>query len=541
MGAGAGVLLAAWTWWPAIWPTDGIAQSYDTNWHAYVVAIVQNFSIGAPWRLVPIDPLLPDVTSYYPTGMHLVMALAAFGSESVAPSLNAIQFLLAVVVAPLGIAALAREVVPKLPLVAALAPGLAVVAPSFQAKLIGVSSYDATISLIPAVLSLLILVQRKGWPLRFGAIATLAPMALYVTHPAGAVTAAILAGTALFEGLLRRRSGLPLRQEATRLAVWILVAAAVAAPWIWASLESATHVAPVVRLIYTTVKGGVPDLLLLSWTEQFHSPSVMLLPVLAGWLGLGWLAVRQRTVWPLASAVIFGALFVIAAGYDGQARGLLTVVWVNNWYRIIPVVTLLVALGLATCAALLLERVGTLGFGRGSTARTPNEHHEPWPTQVRATAAGLVAGLLVIVWTVWQQPAANEYVANSRRPGMVTPGEVAAFAWLDRRVSRSERVLNDWVQGTEWMYATNDVVPFEPYGSTARVQPERGKLLRDFVRLGEDPSVLRRIRSYKIRYVIYSASALRLPLNLHLPPRGRGLKLVFQQGDASVYLIEGTL
>lgn len=533
------MLLAAWTWWPAIWPRDVIAQSYDSNWHGYVVAIIQNLNTGAPWRLVPIDPLLPAVTEYYPTGMHLVMALAAFRSESVAPAVNAIEFLLAVVVTPLGIAALAREVVPRLRLAAALAPGLAVVATSFEARNTWIPSYDAAVSLIPAVLALLIHLQRKGWPLRLGAIATLAPMALYATQPAGAVTAAILAGLALLEGLVRRSSGLTRPREIARIAYWTLAAGVVIAPWALASLAAAADVAAVVRPVYTTVQGGLFDLAMLnSSNPEVHAPSVLLLPVLAGWLGLAWLALRGRTVWPLASASIFGALFVIAAGYDGHVRRVLTVVWVTDWYRIMPAVTLLVALGLAAGAALLLARAGTPGLGWVGATRI--EDDEPAPAQVRATAAGLVVGLLVIAWVTLQQPASNDYVTSSRRPTVVTPGEVAAFAWLDRRVSASERVLNDWLQGTEWMYATNDVVPFEPYGITARTQPERNQLLRDFARLGEDPTVLRRIRAYKIRYVIYSASALKSRVNLRLPPGGQGLELVFRQGDASVYRIDGT-
>jgi hypothetical protein len=57
--------------------------------------------------------------------------------------------------------------------------------------------------------------------------------------------------------------------------------------------------------------------------------------------GLVWLGLRARTVWPALCYALFGGLFVLAAGYPGRLRTLLTGLWFTDWYRIIRVATLM--------------------------------------------------------------------------------------------------------------------------------------------------------------------------------------------------------
>ncbi|MER7044847.1 DUF6541 family protein [Streptomyces jumonjinensis] len=521
IGAAAAVALAAWIWWPAL---SGVPQSYDFNWHGYVVAAVRNLQSGTPWELVPLDPLIPGLRQYYPIGMHNVMALAATGPLSVVPAVNAVQFLLAALAAPLGVIALVRVVLPGLPFAAPLAACLVVLAPGFAPKLVAVPSYAAGLALTPAVIALILRTRRQGWRWSGCAVSAIAVTGLFATHPAAAVCAGVAAGAAILEGLIRDR---PPTAVALRVAGFAALTAVSVLPWALSGLNSAFRTVGTSRPAYTDVPGALADLALLDWRQRGSGLlAAALLTTALGWAGLVWLAVRARTGWPLVTALVFGALFTVAAGTASPYRDTLVGLWYADWYRLLPMVVLLVALG-AGAAAGAAVRLLSLPDVR------PNQ--------------GLAA-LLVVVWALvstvsWyntQSPAARAYVAGSRRPTLVTEGEVAAFGWLGRHVGPRERVLNDWVQGTEWMYATHGVVPFQPYAYTTWAERPRNQLLRDLGRLGEDASVLRRLKEYRIRYVIVSASRLPSPQNLVLPPDGRGLTRVFASGDTAVYRVHGT-
>jgi hypothetical protein len=76
-----------------VWPLSAIAQNTDVNWHAYTTAVIREQHVGNLFLLVPLDPLTPGIRDFYPIGLHLVMALASTGQESVATTINATQFL----------------------------------------------------------------------------------------------------------------------------------------------------------------------------------------------------------------------------------------------------------------------------------------------------------------------------------------------------------------------------------------------------------------------------------------------------------------
>ncbi|MFF0445632.1 DUF6541 family protein [Streptomyces sp. NPDC004609] len=531
IGTAATVVLAAWVWWPAL---TGVPQSYDFNWHGYVVASVRNLQSGAPWDLVPLDPLTPRVRQYYPIGMHNVMALSATGSTSVVPAVNAVQFLLAAVAAPTGVAVLVRRVLPRLPLAAPVAAALVVLAPSFGPKIVAIPSYAAGLALAPAVLALILRAHHPGGP-RSGAGAAPAPVALvlaavfatvglFATHPAAAVCAAVPAALALAGVLIRS----PRRTRALlRITGFTALALVSLLPWVLSGLDTAVGITSTDRPAYTDVRGGLVDLALLDWRGRGSGLfSATLLATALGWTGLLWLGVRCRVWWPLLTATVFGGLYVVAAGTRTPYRETLVGLWYGDWYRLLPVVVLLVAVGFGAAVA---------AAARTLSARDVRPN--PGTAALLIVVWGVVGG---VVWYDSQAPAARDYVTGSRRPTLVTDGEVAAFGWLKERVGPRERVLNDWVQGTEWMYATHGVVPFQPYAYTTRAEGRRNQLLRDLPRLGEDPSVLSRLQAYRIRYVIVSVSQLAAPVNLALPPEGRGLTTVFRRDDTTVYRIDGT-
>jgi hypothetical protein len=89
------------------------------------------------------------------------------------------------------------------------------------------------------------------------------------------------------------------------------------------------------------------------------------------------------------------------------------------------------------------------------------------------------------------------------------------------------------------MYATERVVPFDPYVLTLSELPERADLLRDFDRLDADGYPLDRLAALRLDYLLLSGSPVpRSEATLEWPAHSPRLREVFRSGDAVVYSID---
>jgi hypothetical protein len=312
---------------------------------------------------------------------------------------------------------------------------------------------------------------------------------------------------------------------------------AAALPLVAAGVLTAVVLLPVV-LPARTVSDGVQ---LAQWPE-FASPAegfgqVLLFspvtPFPQWFLGLTALAGllvmlrRRRLVWLFAAFVVLGGAYAATASIDNDLVDTISGPFYNDAWRLAATLPLAGAFAVG-------EALAAVGAWLAPRLRLGSS----WPAVTGVTAAGLVVlGLL----------GNGAYMGrNIERMGIpygdgptVSAGELAAYRWLAEHVEPGERVMNDRLDGSVWMYASAGVEPMEwtfygtPPGSVA------DRLTSGLDEMDDDPSVRRLVEEAGIRYVVVGEGFVRegmerSPGLRHLAGV-EGLEQVFGNDAARVY------
>ena len=487
-------------------------QYVDSFWHAYVIGLVRFRGLADPWSLVPIDPVSSGPRVYYPYGLHLVGGLVAWGTDA-ARALAAVQFLAAAVVAPIGVAVLARTVLGRRPVAVAAAPIMVSLVGVWQVRLGPIPAYQLGIACAPGMLAMLL---RATTSRRSAVLAGIAAGGLWLIQPAATILFAIpwvlcwcwppaaAARWAVYRTRLRSSS------------LVVLTAAAVALPWLVSAAGVGASVVGAVRpggLRFTT---AVANALLLT-LNRLASP----------WLTVGLfliglaLSLRGRLPrWLSAAYLVACALFGLSASSNFGFRAFLVAPWVGDWWRILPLVAVLSAL----LAAGALDWLLVLARDRK-----------------RKLAGGALAACLLVITTWHVAPSQRDVTAGLRRPTVVLDQDVATYRWLNGRIYPGQRVLNCWSDGSAWMYGLFGVPVVDPYLVTLPRDPGLRYVMGHLGELGDNAELDRLVLSRNIRYAIVEDTFLTRHTPhycFRVPIGNRFVSLVHEVPGGRVYSID---
>lgn len=362
---------------------DALLQTWDSVFHLNAVQAIRE--LGNASLLGGLNSLSgPDApTLYYPSVWHALVALAP-GSVPVAA--NASTVVMACVVWPLGIAALARVVVPSLPLVTLAAPVVGASFLAFPTVLLSTSGQwpnGLSVALLPGALAVAAFMLRSwtdsGVSGFLVALPALAGVAL--VHASGAfamlyLLVPLVVGCAVSGAVRLGRAG-RWRWVVGGAAVTALLVGVMAAVLSRATVLQNTVNYP--RPASGTVVDGLWDGLLdVPMVSDAAGNAAVLALVMVGCVAA---LVRREARWLVVGWAVCVALVALATGPENDLR------WLTGfWYKSVPRVAALVPV-----AASVLGGLGAVWLGHlaaRATARLARDGDRPAAARhVRASAA----------------------------------------------------------------------------------------------------------------------------------------------------------
>jgi hypothetical protein len=445
-GAAIGAAIALAVWLGGIGEFAIPPQAHDDIWHGYVVERLTHMPTITAGTVVPLYPDEAEPITYYQYGLHLAGALVHEATRiGVADILNGAWVVHVGLLFPFGIAAAAWRLFPERPWVAFWSGFLSSGVSIFPYITNGIFPYTVALAIAPGLIALTI-AFLEGMPVP-SVVLALAGLGTFVTHPVGALGAAILIGLATIEHLARRSRVPDLRRAAVRLAVVATIAVVVSLPWLLA-----TRAAGLPGSGPTPSVSGTPGA---AWMLLgLASPWTPAQPMLAVLTVAGLIAtfVTRHGIGLAVGFLAFGALTVgVLAGEMIPSN--LAGPWHAGWHRLMAVVGLCVPLLAGLGAATLIGIVGRLA-GRLEASRASRAH----------SLAAVVIALLVAMTTAYDAARAQSIVRTAwHAGGTVTAQDVELFRGLASQVSATDRVLNSPSDGSSWIYPMFEVTPVLPY------------------------------------------------------------------------------
>lgn len=461
LGGLIGGLLGMAAWLGGIAGTKLPPQGNDDIWHGFLTARLGDLHRITTGTVAPVLADKADPTVVYPYGVHLLAAALQEATWLDVPqSLNAVWVLVAGILLPFGTAALAAALVPSRPWVALLAGVLAPTVTAFPYLLNGVMPYALTLAMIPGFLALLHAFVRRGALDAAVVPAIVASLGLLVAHPSATLVAIALAVPVGLEAVLVGATLRSLRRVAVRVVVLGVGVVVVSAPWVGSGKSGIAVPASGAPNPSGTAHDAVQSVLRVgsAWTPTQ--------PVLGLLVAVGVVAVllRRRGISLLVGYVAFAVLFTAAFAAQSWADRL-TAPFYGGWYRLLAVVGMLVPV----LAAVGLDALGTAAgwlSRRGSL----------WRPVVAVVA---VVGVLGVGLESARAVMRGESTVHTAwHLNLVTDQDLELFDVLAANVPPGGGVLNQWQDGSTWMYATRGVRPAIPYDNTTGMIPEWRDLLR---------------------------------------------------------------
>jgi hypothetical protein len=522
----AGVGLGVLVWTHGLGSMATVGQEHDLIVHGVLAAYIQQSGHGAPWQLLPADVLTGRSITFYPAGIHLLMAATAALTGSTVVGINAVSAVVLGAGWTSGSGALAHVAARRArldPALALVAAGTAaIVAAGLYRPTIALAQWGgtipnaATLALTPGLLAALLtlvsardeLLARRSRRVPVGPAVGVgvAIAGMLAIHPSAVVTVSVSAAAWWTGEALGAEGRRRLVDSVLPLLVAGVVAVAIAAPMLLAMSRVAAHIGAFRPDIDPIPLGDALDRTLrLTYNAGDPRQKLASAQTVAGVLavvGAAVLAASRRApgavaAW-LAWVVIVTATWVQPGqGLQGKLTGVFYDAQMRVWSHASLFVPTVVGVGLAVGAALVDERVRrTVRVG--------------WPRGA-AVAAGGVLAVAYLLGPGYRYSRTDVEALASRyaRPEYtrVSGADRRAGAWLADQVGPGERVLNSANDGSTSLYVDRRVpiVNVASLGSAA--EPATYRLLQGFNRYPVDPEVRRMLRDLDVRWVYVDTSA----------------------------------
>ncbi|CAN5868234.1 hypothetical protein BH18ACT7_BH18ACT7_06610 [soil metagenome] len=532
-GVAVGALLGLVTVLIGIGRLDAFPQDWDATFHANAIRFILDTGNADPGALRVINNY-EDSTFFYPNAYHALAAVVGMLGGAGLPELLNLQMVLVPGLAGLTLAALLREYGARVALTAT-APVLLATFTGFGPDMLWrgpLLPFVTAVALIPGFLLLLRRVLAAP-AVATAVLAAVCAVGLLGLHPSVALSAAIFA----VPMVLARWAGHPGRIPREALTL-VLVGAAAALLGLQFALGALAvgGTGDVVDWPADQSPGqAVGDLFLLN--HAVEAPQFWVVALLL----VGAVAVRRIRFlwWWLAGAGVFGGLFVVASAYDTQWAETLTRPWWNDAWRFMA----LACLGLAVVAAngavvmgdWVLRRVRSVAPLGGRPPRM------------------LLGGAVVVVLAAYGV-LSNGFYVPSKGARMqvrfedgptVSSSELAGMRVLAELAGPGERIMNDPLDGSAWMYAVHGLQPMYGHVIAPRtfndIGPDQRALLKRFRCVDTDPVVQALVDEYDITYVFVGSSYVRESFRrvsgLIALADVESLELVYSQGGTRIFRV----
>jgi hypothetical protein len=509
--------------------TDGLSitsQEWDAPFHANAVRWIAEHGDAVPSHLAPTANLPEGSPYFYPITYHSVLALVVqmFGVDP-AWVLNAAA-LTVVMIWPLGVAALGMAWRVPAPIVAvAAAVSTWFTAFPYDSLWRGpLWPYVAGLALLPGVLAAGRMVLERAPVVATAVTLAFGIAGIVALHTSIAFVLLVYVIT-LVGALLLKLEPVRWRGSLVPLVVAAVLTVLVVAPVVLPARTSSTGVQAAQWPEFATSAEGFGQVLLFSpVTDQPQ-----------WWLGLTALAglvimvVRRRLLWLVAAFLIFGGAYAATASMNNYVVNLISGPFYNDAWRLAALLPL--AGAFAVGEAVIAFSTWVAGRVRLGTS---------WPRVLGVGAASLlVLALLGNGAYVGRNTERLHSTYADQGPTTVSPGEVAAYDWLADHLEPGERVMNDRLDGSVWMYAKAGIQPMEWTFYGAQPGSAADRLHADLNQMDTKPSVRKVLADAHVRYVIVGRGFVRADIHRAPGLQGlahvHGLEQVYRTKDAVIY------
>ena len=501
--------------------TTAVFQRWDTVFHANGIRYIAETGDGSLTGMGTLN-WYPD-GSFYPNAYHLVGALVyQLSGTSIPVTLNAVTMPIAGLFA-LAMVALVRQLGGRAVFAgsAALVAGGATTG-AYESVSSGLLPFALGIVLTPlAVVALQRFVVRPG--VDTGAVLALSATGLLAAHSSalfGAILFALPVVVQRWYRALRGRAvdGVPEGRAAWRVAggdvlrmVPVMVAAGLlAAPMILGAISFTSGSYP-----YHAWGSHMPLWKALAMLATFKQvlpvPQIWLTVFLA--LGVFTLVRLRRMRWVGLSAIVLSALFIVVACFGGEDWVIsLSRPWWNDRFRLMALAAIPMCLLAAHGMSEAQQWLAKVASGRAWVRA------RPWLTGRVGLASAVLLVVAMGVLTGGFYRAANAKTVSllyyNGLPGEVVPpvsaDEIDAMDRLATLgIPADQKVLNDRLDGTAWMYALTGVHPVAAHYDAGVVPLDADYLARHFRDYDSDPQVRAATQRLNVHYVLIGSGTIR--------------------------------
>lgn len=501
--------------------TTAVFQRWDTVFHANGIRYIAETGDGSLTGMGTIN-WYPD-GSFYPNAYHLVGALVyQLSGTSIPVTLNAVTMPIAGLFA-VGMVALVRQLGGRAVFAAsaALVAGGATTG-AYESVSSGLLPFALGIVLTPlAVVTLQRFVVRPGADT--GAVLALSATGLLAAHSSALFGAILFAFPLVLQRWYRalrgrRIDGVPEGRAAWRVAggdvlrmVPVMVAAGLlAAPMILGAIGFTSGSYP-----YHAWGSHMPVWKALAMLATFKQvlpvPQIWLTVFLA--IGVLTLTALRRLRWVVLSALGLSALFVVVACFGGEDWVIsLSRPWWNDRFRLMALAAIPMCLLAAHGMSQAQQWLAKVASGRAWVRA------RPWLTGRVGLASAVLLVVAMGVLTGGFYRAANAKTVSllyyNGLPGEVVPpvsaDEIDAMEKLGTLgIPADQKVLNDRLDGTAWMYALTGVHPVAGHYDAGVAPPDAVYLAEHFADYDSDPRVRAATQRLKIHYVLVGSGTIR--------------------------------
>lgn len=501
-----------------VYGPEAFSQSLDNSFHMNAIRWIQEHGDASSLTLGAVSAADQQPT-FYPAGWHdFVSLIYSTTGTSIATATIVTVLLTASFVWPCSLVAFSLSI-PKLRRLQALAipaiiggfaafPGLLLRWGVLFPNLLGYALLPTFVALMAHLVQAL-LRREFSVLLSLGLSALVGIAGLALVHPNAVVSAVVFALPMLLAGVVQvsRSHELALRQK------WVgsllLVGVSIGCVGAWWFLRPGASASNTWEPMLTEGEALYQFLFLgLENANQLRdtfNPSY-LAGFLALW-GAGYLLYKHRNLWLIASWVLIGYLWIIAATVPrGDFRLLMVGPWYTDHFRLAALVVF---------PSVILAGIGLGGFVEGLLTWVARRAPRPARLKVATVGMGVAMVLVLVVAGLSSRvPSVQETTLAVSKEYRVTPSSVVlnqdemnVINEIPKIVPKSDVIVNNPWDGSAYIYALADR-HLTGYHFEFETSPKYSAIMHNLKNARTNPEVCREVNKYKAHWYVHLENQL---------------------------------